>query len=144
MARIFGRNQIEANTNRIIRTCFGVLIIETITGRKNSGHNDDITSSTLVGHIWDLWSEGRAMEIVDPSLGDTCLDHEVQRCIQIGLLCVQDYPKERPTMSVVTSMLDNDTTLPTPKQPVFNFTRTTHHNVINSVNGMSITMMEGR
>ncbi|KAI4296549.1 hypothetical protein L6164_036498 [Bauhinia variegata] len=112
--------------------------------RKNSGHNDDITSSTLVGHIWDLWSEGRAMEIVDPSLGDTCLDHEVLRCIQIGLLCVQDYPKERPTISVVISMLDNYTNLATPKQPVFSFTRTTHYTGINSVNGMSITVMEGR
>ncbi|KAI4351249.1 hypothetical protein L6164_005625 [Bauhinia variegata] len=165
MARIFGRNQIEANTNCVVGTygymspeyamegifsiksdvySFGVLIMEIITGRKNSGHYNDITSSTLVGHIWDLWREGRAMEIIDSTLADTYLDHEVLRCIQIGLLCVQDYPKERPTMSVVISMLDNDTMLPTPKQPVFIFKRLIHYNGINSVNGLSITRMEGR
>ncbi|KAI4299253.1 hypothetical protein L6164_032730 [Bauhinia variegata] len=172
LSRIFGGEQIEANTNRVVGTygymspeyamegifsiksdiySFGVLILEIITGRKNSGHYEDITSSTLVGHIWDLWREGRALEIVDPSMGDTCLEHEVLRCIQIGLLCVQDYPTDRPTMSVVISMLGNDTTLPTPKQPVFIFKRYTHTSTdqstsegMNSVNGVSITMIEAR
>ncbi|TKY59365.1 G-type lectin S-receptor serine/threonine-protein kinase [Spatholobus suberectus] len=55
--------------------------------------------------IWDLWREGRAMEIVDQSLGESCSDHEVQRCIQIGLLCVQDYAADRPSMSAVVFML---------------------------------------
>ncbi|KAI9083641.1 hypothetical protein K1719_034342 [Acacia pycnantha] len=115
MARIFGEDQIEANTNRVVGT-YGYI--------KNSGHYDDI-SSTLVGHIWNLWRESRAMDIVDPSLrSETCPKHEVLKCIQIGLLCVQEYATDRPTMLEVVSMLDNESTLAPPKQPAFLFRRT--------------------
>ena len=38
------------------------------------------------------------MEIVDSSL-DESFAEEAERCIQIGLLCVQDYAADRPTMS---------------------------------------------
>ncbi|XP_028801016.1 G-type lectin S-receptor-like serine/threonine-protein kinase At1g11410 [Neltuma alba] len=172
MARIFGGDQTEANTNRIVGTygymspeyamegifsiksdaySFGILLLEIVTGRKNSGHYNDITS-TLVGHIWNLWRESRAVEIVDPSLlGETCLENAVQKCIQIGLLCVQEYATDRPTMLEVISMLDNDSTLPPPKKPAFLFKKTdcddSNPSVIegvNSVNEMSTTVVEAR
>ncbi|GMP75067.1 hypothetical protein CsSME_00032283 [Camellia sinensis var. sinensis] len=45
---------------------------------------------------------------------------EVLKCIQIGLLCVQQRPEDRPTMSSVVSMLDNGSAmLPRPRQPGF-------------------------
>ncbi|XP_027348180.1 G-type lectin S-receptor-like serine/threonine-protein kinase At1g11410 [Abrus precatorius] len=172
MARIFGGDQIEANTNRVVGTygymspeyamegqfsvksdvySFGILLLEIVTGRKNSGHYEDITSTNLVGHIWNLWKEGKAMEIVDPSLGESCSDREVQRCIQIGLLCVQDYAVDRPFMSTVIFMLGNDSTLPTPKQPAFIFKKTNYESSNPStsdghysVNEVSMTMVEAR
>ncbi|KAF1874915.1 hypothetical protein Lal_00007531 [Lupinus albus] len=173
MARIFGGEQIEANTNRVVGTygymspeyamegnfsiksdvySFGVLLLEIVTGRKNSGQYEDITCTNLVGHIWNLWREGKAMEIVDKSLGESCSDHEVQRCIQIGLSCVQDYALDRPSMSIVVSMLGNiESTLPTPKYPAFIFKKTPHDNSdpstsegIYSVNEVSMTMIEVR
>ncbi|XP_028791094.1 G-type lectin S-receptor-like serine/threonine-protein kinase At1g11410 [Neltuma alba] len=175
MARIFGEDQIEASTNRVVGTYgymspeyameglfsiksdvygFGVLLLEIIASRKNGGHYDDITS-TLVKHIWDLWRENRAMEIIDPSLKyETCLeyDDEVLKCIQIGLLCVQEYASDRPTMLEVVSMLENDSTLPPPKQPAFVFKETTrdHSNqsigeeANNSLCGMSTSVIEAR
>jgi Domain of unknown function (DUF3403) len=40
------------------------------------------------------------------------------RCIQVGLLCVQDRPDDRPHMSAVGLMLNSrDAMLPQPKQP---------------------------
>ncbi|KAL9329258.1 hypothetical protein ACSQ67_004261 [Phaseolus vulgaris] len=172
MARIFGGDQIEANTNRVVGTygymspeyamegqfsiksdvySFGVLLLEIITGRKNSGQHEDITATNLVGHIWDLWREGKTMEIVDQSLGESRCDLEVQRCIQIGLLCVQDYAADRPSMSAVVFMLGNDSTLPAPKQPAFIFKKTNYESSnpstsegIYSVNDASITMIEAR
>ncbi|XP_028804419.1 G-type lectin S-receptor-like serine/threonine-protein kinase At1g11410 [Neltuma alba] len=172
MARIFGGDQTEANTNCVVGTygymspeyamegifsiksdaySFGVLLLEIVTNRKNSGYYDDITS-TLVGHIWNLWRESRAMEIIDPSLiGDPCLEHEVLKCIHVGLLCVQEYPTDRPTMSEVVFMLDNDSTLPHPKQPAFLFKKTNCDDSnpsisegVNSVNEMSTTVIEAR
>ncbi|XP_014508974.1 G-type lectin S-receptor-like serine/threonine-protein kinase At1g11410 [Vigna radiata var. radiata] len=172
MARIFGGDQIAANTNRVVGTygymspeyamegqfsiksdvySFGVLLLEIITGRKNSGQYEDITATNLVGHIWELWREGKTMEIVDQSLGESLCDLEVQRCIQIGLLCVQDYAAERPSMSAVVFMLGNDSTLPDPKQPAFIFKKINYESSnpstsegIYSVNDASITMIEAR
>ncbi|KAG5023261.1 hypothetical protein JHK85_019603 [Glycine max] len=87
---------------------FGVLLLEMVTGRKNSGLYEDITATNLVGHIWDLCREGKTMEIVDQSLGESCSDQEVQRCIQIVPLCVQDYAADRASMSAVVFMLGNN------------------------------------
>ncbi|KAF2303640.1 hypothetical protein GH714_020479 [Hevea brasiliensis] len=69
---------------------------------------------------WKLWSKGEGLELMDQSLMRSSVAAEVLKCIQIGLLCVQDDPAERPTMSSVVVMLASDTqTLPQPKQPAF-------------------------
>ncbi|KAK8297312.1 hypothetical protein V6Z12_D05G180700 [Gossypium hirsutum] len=59
------------------------------------------------------------MEIVDSSLGGDLPSAEVLRCLQIGLLCVQESATDRPKMSAVVAMLGNDASLPSPKQPAF-------------------------
>ncbi|XP_059444351.1 G-type lectin S-receptor-like serine/threonine-protein kinase RKS1 isoform X2 [Corylus avellana] len=170
MARIVGRDQIEANTNRVVGTygymspeyamqgqfsvksdvySFGVLLLEIITGKKNSAYYNDGPSSNLIGHVWDLWREDKAMEMVDSSLGEQYAK-EILRCIQIGLLCVQEHAKDRPTMSAVVFMLGNDTTLAYPKQPAF-ILKSTYNSRdrsisegANSVNEVTITMINAR
>ena len=45
---------------------------------------------------------------------------EVIRCIQIGLLCVQENPDDRPTMVTVVSYLSNPAfEMPCPREPAF-------------------------
>ena len=63
---------------------------------------------------------------MDPTLNDSDSDssssskHKVARYVNIGLLCVQDSPADRPTMSDVVSMIGNDSiSLPSPKPPAF-------------------------
>jgi hypothetical protein len=59
-------------------------------------------------------------DLLDQSLCDTYNANQFIRCSQIGLLCVQDEPGDRPNMSNIVTMLDNETTaLPTPNQPTF-------------------------
>ncbi|PQQ08833.1 G-type lectin S-receptor-like serine/threonine-protein kinase [Prunus yedoensis var. nudiflora] len=137
MARMFGDDQIEANTNRVVGTygymspeyamegryseksdvfSFGVLLLEIISGKRNTSYDP---SPNLIGQIWDMWTEEQALAMVDPSLGESYPAHEVSRCIQIGLLCVQESASDRPTMSEVIFMLGNETTLPYPKKPAF-------------------------
>ncbi|KAJ0082858.1 hypothetical protein Patl1_10950 [Pistacia atlantica] len=98
--------------------------------------------------IWDLWREGRSLEMVDELLGESYTVHEVLRCIQIGLLCVQEQATDRPTMSMVVSMLGNDKDLPYPKQPAFigkRFTKTDESSGgISSLNEVTISMVHGR
>lgn len=141
MARIFGGDQIEDNTNRVVGTygymspeyameglfsvksdvfSFGVLLLEIISGRKNSSYYKD-NSVNLIGHVWSLWNEGRAEELVDSTMSKSYSDKEVLRCIHIGLLCVQELANDRPNMSDVAFMLCNETVLTPPKQPAFIF-----------------------
>lgn len=48
------------------------------------------------------------------------MEVEIIRCIQIGLLCVQEFAKDRPTIQTVLSMLTREIVdLPPPQQPDF-------------------------
>ena len=72
---------------------------------------------------WELWNEGRAMDFIDQALADSCYFPEVMRCIRIGLLSVQDYAADRPTMSAIVLMLNSemDDNGPQPKKPTFTY-----------------------
>nr|XP_017252448.1 PREDICTED: cysteine-rich receptor-like protein kinase 6 [Daucus carota subsp. sativus] len=145
MARIFGSNQIQANTNRVVGTygymapeyamegifsvksdvySFGVLLLEVVSGRKNSGFHLAGNGHSLLTYTWNLWSSGKGLELMDPSLSDTYVESEVLKCIQIGLLCVQEDPADRPIMSTVVHMLGSST-IPVrqPTQPAFSVGR---------------------
>jgi len=57
---------------------------------------------------------------MDRTLNDTFVLDEVKRCIHVGLLCVEQYANDRPTMSDVISMLANKYELTTlPRRPAF-------------------------
>jgi hypothetical protein len=42
---------------------------------------------------------------------------EIKRCVEVGLLCAQEDPANRPTMADVLQMLCGLKELPTPKKP---------------------------
>ncbi|KAF3457318.1 hypothetical protein FNV43_RR01975 [Rhamnella rubrinervis] len=169
MARMFGEDQIQANTKRVVGTygymspeyamqglystksdvfSFGVLLLEIISGRKNTKYINGSHFPNLIGHVWELWNEERVLDIVDPALCQPFSTDEVSRCIHIGLLCVQEAATERPTMSDVIFMLANETTLPPPKTPAFTFQSTESPKSISggavSLNRVSITTLEAR
>ncbi|XP_021819757.1 cysteine-rich receptor-like protein kinase 10 isoform X1 [Prunus avium] len=141
MARIFGVDQTQANTSRIVGTygymspeyamhgqfsvksdlySFGVLLLEIISGKKNSYFFQTDAAEDLMSHAWKLWRDGMPLELLDPSMRDSYSRSEVIRCIHIGLLCVQEDPADRPTMQSVVLMLNSySVTLPLPEQPAF-------------------------
>ncbi|MBA0648652.1 hypothetical protein Goklo_016343, partial [Gossypium klotzschianum] len=55
---------------------------------------------------WKNWNEGTALEVVDPILRDGSRS-EITRCIQLGLLCVQEDTAYRPTMASAVLMLSS-------------------------------------
>ena len=92
------------------------------------------------------------MELLDACLDDSCVTLQVLRCIQVGLLCVQSLPAERPAMSSVIFMLGNEgVTLPQPKHPGFFTERSSVDKYtisekmeLHSENAVTISMLNGR
>ncbi|XP_038711034.1 uncharacterized protein LOC120005476 [Tripterygium wilfordii] len=170
MARIFKKNEDQVNTQRIVGTygyispeyamgghiseksdvfSFGVLLLEIISGRKNTSFYQDEHSLSLLGFAWKLWNENNIATLVDPSIGDSQNEVEIVRCIHVGLLCVQEFVIDRPTMSKVLSMLHSEILdLPAPRQPAFTggcIIRDTESSQNKwSVNTLTVTTADGR
>ncbi|CAB79281.1 putative protein [Arabidopsis thaliana] len=72
--------------------------------------------------VWKLWENKSLHELLDPFINQDFTSEEVIRYIHIGLLCVQENPADRPTMSTIHQMLTNSSiTLPVPLPPGFFF-----------------------
>ncbi|XP_052620321.1 G-type lectin S-receptor-like serine/threonine-protein kinase SRK [Lactuca sativa] len=141
MARICEQNVTEAMTNRVVGTygymspeyamrgvfsiksdifSFGVLILEIVSGRRNSSFVNLDDTYSLIGYAWVLWQQGDSLELKDLSLGNTCDEQQFLRTVHVALLCVQENAIDRPTTSEMISMLLNDSiSLPTPNRPTF-------------------------
>ncbi|XP_050287976.1 G-type lectin S-receptor-like serine/threonine-protein kinase At1g11330 isoform X2 [Quercus robur] len=173
MAKIFGNNEEQANTNRVVGTygymspeyamegrfseksdvfSFGVLLLEILSGKRNSSFYHDEQSMSLLGFAWKLWNADNIIALIDPMIYEPCFEMEMLRCIHVGLLCVQEFAKDRPIVSVVISMLKSEIIdLPHPKQPAF-----TERQILSDtdssiggkkkiyVNDVTITMVQGR
>ena len=93
---------------------------------------------------WQLWNEGKGLDLMDPLLAESCCPDEFLRCYHIGLLCIQEDAFDRPTMSSVVVMLKSETvTLHQPERPAFSIGRFTDWDERNvsghSVNGLTIS-----
>lgn len=96
-----------------------------------------------------MWKEGKARDLANTSIMDTCLLDEVLLCIHVALLCVQENPVDRPLMSSIIYSLENgSTTLPTPNNPGHYGQRSGDmdqiRNESNSTNSLTLTNIEGR
>lgn len=90
---------------------------------------------------------------MDSSFGDSYSSSQALRCIQVGLICVQERPEDRPTMSSVVLMLSSEgASIPEPGNPGFNTARTptdTDSSAIQqeesySVNQVTVTIVDAR
>ncbi|VVB09830.1 unnamed protein product [Arabis nemorensis] len=131
---------------------FGVMLLEIISGKKNREISSLNNGETLQSYIWSIWSQGNGLEMVDPVFRYTSFPSEqVLRCIQIGLLCVQQLAEDRPTMSSVALMLGSQTeAIPQPKNPneipSLSSSRgeTTQGDSSYTVNQRTMSVLEGR
>ncbi|KAK6264887.1 hypothetical protein SCA6_020321, partial [Theobroma cacao] len=97
---------------------FGVSVLEIISGKKNNSFHQVDGFEDLLSYSWKLWSDGAALELLDPLLRESYSEDEVIRCMQIGLLCVQEDPAKRPTMTTIVLMLNSQIlTLEAPQRP---------------------------
>ncbi|KAI3427523.1 uncharacterized protein J3R85_009348 [Psidium guajava] len=128
LAKMFGGNESVANTNQIVGTygyisaeyalegvvstksdvfSFGVLLLEIISGKKNTGFYQT-DSMNLLGYAWQLWQEDRVLCLVDSVLDPHKSEGTLIRHINVAPLCVQEIAADRPTMSQVLTMLAHE------------------------------------
>ncbi|KVH89600.1 Apple-like protein [Cynara cardunculus var. scolymus] len=141
MARIFGSDQTEAETKKVVGThgymspeyamdglfsiksdvfSFGVLVLEIVSGKKNRGFYYADNQLNLLGHI--------------------------------GLLCIQEQADDRPNMSKVLLMLSSEVVqLAQPKYPGFCLGKrhfeaesSSKQDESMTVNEITVTILDGR
>lgn len=89
---------------------FGVLILEIVSGRSSGKANWGGMQKLLLEWAWQLYEEGRPLEMVDPELKGFSEDGVI-RYIKIAFFCTQATASRRPTMSQVVDMLSRNTRL---------------------------------
>ncbi|KAL1215960.1 G-type lectin S-receptor-like serine/threonine-protein kinase [Cardamine amara subsp. amara] len=140
LARMYQGTEYQDNTRRVVGTLgymapeyawsgvfseksdiysFGVLLLEIISGEKISRFSYGEEGKTLIAFVWESWCETKGIDLLDQVLADSSHQDEVGRCVQIGLLCVQHQPADRPNTVELLSMLTTKSVLPSPKQPTF-------------------------
>ncbi|KAK3427067.1 hypothetical protein EUGRSUZ_F03371 [Eucalyptus grandis] len=168
-AKCFVGDETEANTIRVVGTygymspeyaidgvfsvkldvfSYGVLVLETVSGKRNRGFRHPDHCHNLVGHAWRLFTEDRSMEQLD-ELVESYNAAEVLRSIHVALLCVQQCPEDRPSMSAVILMLGSADELPLPKEPGFYNERKlppehTFSHPVHSPNEITMTLLSPR
>ncbi|CAO1948025.1 unnamed protein product [Urochloa humidicola] len=99
---------------------YGVLVLEIITGRRNTYTHASGPSEGLLTYVWRHWSRGSVQPLLEGCPGEGRRPQEILRCIHVGLLCVQEDPQLRPGMASVVVMLNSRSiTLPAPAAPAF-------------------------
>ncbi|KFK40695.1 hypothetical protein AALP_AA2G029200 [Arabis alpina] len=168
LARMYQGTEYQDNTRRIVGTLgymspeyawtgmfseksdiysFGVLLLEIISGEKISRFSFGEQGKTLLAYAWESWSENGGVDLLEQDIADSSLPSEVGRCVQIGLLCVQHQPVDRPNTLELLSMLTTTSDLPRPKQPTFalhNRDVESHFRDLITVNEITQSLILGR
>ncbi|KAL0443188.1 UNVERIFIED_CONTAM: Cold-responsive protein kinase [Sesamum latifolium] len=84
---------------------FGVLLIEIVSGRSNNNTRLPMDEQYILERTWQLYERNELVLLVDTSLNGDFDAEQACRFLKIGLLCTQDSPKLRPSMSTVVEML---------------------------------------
>ncbi|KAL7163548.1 hypothetical protein ACSBR2_039619 [Camellia fascicularis] len=87
---------------------FGVVVLELISGQKNSNFNPSFGAQNLLEWAYKSYKKGKSLVVMDPtlaSLASSAVLEQVAMCVQIGLLCTQADPRNRPSMDRVVVML---------------------------------------
>ncbi|KAK4736312.1 hypothetical protein R3W88_000009 [Solanum pinnatisectum] len=124
MARFFKCNQDQAETRKVAGT-YGYMAPEYAIKGTFSEKSDVFSFGVLLEIMsgqkaWELLKENDLSNFIDQMIWDPNFEIVLTKCIQIGLLCVQEFARDRATISNVLSMFSSDViSLPTPLKPAF-------------------------
>ncbi|KAL5555183.1 hypothetical protein UlMin_037419 [Ulmus minor] len=85
---------------------FGVVALEIVSGMSNTNYRPKEEFVFLLDWAYVLQEQGNLFELLDPSLGSKYSEKEAMTMLNLALLCTNQSPTLRPTMSSVVSMLE--------------------------------------
>ncbi|KAL8241638.1 hypothetical protein R6Q59_011940 [Mikania micrantha] len=104
---------------------FGILILEVVTGMESNRSKTTEYSDSLLSTAWKHFKQGTVEEIFDPNLmmhvyPNINFKKDAIKVVHVALLCTQEAPSLRPSMSAALKMLEKDEDpLPAPSNPPF-------------------------
>ncbi|XP_066336966.1 uncharacterized protein [Miscanthus floridulus] len=126
LSRLFGEEQTRTLTSNVVGSrgymapeyyyrgevstktdiySLGILIIEIVTGLKVDSNTEDLSSKNLIDNVQKTWTKMPQIASKYPTLEASSLQ-QVKRCIDVGLNCVSENPKERPSIGQIIMQLD--------------------------------------
>lgn len=99
---------------------FGIIALELVSGRESMKSHLPPEEQYLLLWAWDLYEQGRAMDLVDPRVREGCDEDQARLLIKVALLCSQGDSSSRPHMTRVVALLSGDADVPdVPERPAF-------------------------
>ncbi|KAK9714883.1 hypothetical protein RND81_06G127800 [Saponaria officinalis] len=97
----------------------GIIILEIISGLRNNCQIPNVEDEILRDYAQRLWNEGAYLKFIDPKMEKLYSEDEVERCIKVGVMCIQEDPAKRPDIASILLMLNTQqvTTLASPTRP---------------------------
>lgn len=96
---------------------FGALLLEVVCGRKPIEPKALPEELVLVDWVWDKWTEGRFLDVVDPKLKGEFDEKEVVMVLKLGLMCSNNAQLARPSMRRVVRYLEGEVEVPEVTRP---------------------------
>ncbi|KAK9275778.1 hypothetical protein L1049_023047 [Liquidambar formosana] len=87
---------------------FGVLLVEIVSGRCNTNTRLPVEEQYILERTWELYERRELVALVDTELNGDFDAEEACKFFKIGLLCTQDTPKLRPSMTTVVKLLTGE------------------------------------
>ena len=90
---------------------FGALLLEVVCGRRPIDVKALPEELMLVEWVWEKWSVGAILEVIDPRLDGDFDEVEAVLVLKLGLLCSSNAPEARPSMRHVVRYLEMELAL---------------------------------
>ncbi|XP_044974913.1 cysteine-rich receptor-like protein kinase 2 [Hordeum vulgare subsp. vulgare] len=84
---------------------YGILVLEIVTGKRCSGPIGSHGGQALLTKVWNHYKGNTVETVIDPIIYEDTIRDEILHIVQIGLLCAQAYPGDRPAMPKVVELL---------------------------------------